>query len=68
MSDMILTMFSKEDPCWTAELLELAGEDISGLDALVSDGSLELSDGIYSLTEDGLASWEIGRASCRERV
>ena len=58
MSDMILTMFSKEDPCWTAELLELAGEDISGLDALVSDGSLELSDGIYSLTKEGLDCWE----------
>ena len=53
MSEMIITMFSEEDPCWTAELLKLAGEDISVLDGLVSEGSLELSDGIYSLTEVG---------------
>ena len=53
MSEMIMTMFSEEDPCWTAELLKLAGEDISGLDGLVSNGFLELSDGIYSLTEAG---------------
>jgi len=53
LSEMIMTMFSEEDPCWTAELLKLAGEDISGLDGLVSNGFLELSDGIYSLTEAG---------------
>lgn len=58
LSEIIITMFSKEDPCWTAELLELAGEDASGLDDLAGDGLLELSGGIYSLTEEGRACFE----------
>lgn len=57
MSETILTMFDEQNPCWTAELLELAGEDASGLDELVTSGSLELSDGIYSLTERGKADF-----------
>ncbi len=32
-----------------------------GLDELVSSGSLELSDGIYSLTERGKTDFEIAR-------
>ena len=58
MSEMIITMFSEQDPCWTAELLELAGEDISGLETLVGEGLLDHSDGIYSLTEDGRNAYE----------
>jgi hypothetical protein len=58
VSEIILTMFDEQNPCWTAELLKLAGEDASGLDELVSSGSLELSDGIYSLTERGKTDFE----------
>ncbi len=61
MSEIILTMFDEQNPCWTAELLELAGEDASGLDELVSSGSLELFDGIYSLTERGKTDFERAR-------
>ena len=59
MSEMIITMFSEEDPCWTAKLLELAGEETAGLEGLVSEGFLELSGGVYSLTEDGRTFVEI---------
>ena len=58
MSEMIITMFSEEDPCWTAKLLELAGEETAGLEGLVSEGFLELSGGVYSLTEDGRKAYE----------
>ena len=61
MSETILTMFDEQNPCWTAELLELAGEDNHGIDDLVSSGSLEFSEGIYSLTESGKAESERSR-------
>ncbi|NLD06046.1 MAG: hypothetical protein GX672_09220 [Synergistaceae bacterium] len=58
MSETILTMFDKQNPCWTEKLLKLAGEDTSGLDGLVSSGTLEFSEGIYSLTEAGKTEFE----------
>lgn len=61
MSETILTMFDEQNPCWTAELLELAGEDAHGIDDLVSSGSLECLEGIYSLTEAGKTEFERSR-------
>ncbi len=58
MSETILTMFDEQNPCWTEELLKLAGEDTSRLDDLISSGFLELSEGIYSLTETGKTEFE----------
>ena len=46
-------MFDEQNPCWTAKLLELAGEDTTALESLVKAELLELSEGIYSLTEAG---------------
>ncbi len=54
MSEAIITRFDKDNPCWTSELLELAGEDIEFLPELVSNGALKFMDGIYSLTESGV--------------
>ncbi len=53
MSEMILTMFDEQNPCWSADMLEYAGEDTSGISDLVSQGLLEVSGGIYSLSEAG---------------
>ena len=61
MSEIILTMFDEQNPCLTAELRELAGEDAAGREELVSSGSLELFDGIYSLTERGKTDFERAR-------
>lgn len=53
MSETIITVFDEQNPCWTAELLELAGEDASALGPLVESGFLELFESVYSLTEAG---------------
>ena len=53
MSETIITMFDEQNPCWTAELLELAGEDAFALGPLVESGFLELFESVYSLTEAG---------------
>lgn len=53
MPETIITMFDEQNPCWTAELLELAGEDTTTLESLVKSELLELSGGVYSLTGAG---------------
>jgi len=55
VSETIISMFDEQNPCWTAELLELAGEDTTALESLVKAELLELSGNIYSLTEAGRA-------------
>ena len=54
MSESIVTRFDSENPCWTKELLELAGEDTEDLPELVRNGTLELRDGIYALSDAGI--------------
>ncbi|MCE5202182.1 MAG: hypothetical protein LLF78_06705 [Synergistaceae bacterium] len=58
MSEAIITRFDSENPCWTAELLELAGEDTEDLPELVRNGTLRLFNGIYSLTEAGISEFD----------
>lgn len=54
----LITRFTEEDPCWTAELLEQAGEDVSHLPALVARNVLSLNNEIYSLTDAGVREFE----------
>lgn len=54
MSEVIIAMFDKENPCWTGELLQFVGEDIEFLPEMVKNGTLKFSAGIYSLTEAGI--------------
>lgn len=57
--DEILTRFTADHPCWTQELLLLAGEDSTrleaGLAALAQNGLLQNAGDVYWLTEAGKA-------------
>lgn len=53
MSESLILRFSKDHPCWTGELLERAGEETTGLDALERRGILQSRGGIYWLSEEG---------------
>ena len=55
MNEAVITRFDSQNPCWTKELLLLAGEDASELSSLNEKGLLFFEDGIYSLTENGVA-------------
>ena len=49
----LLLLFDAENPCWTAELLSLAGEDPTSLVALKRDGLLTSESDVFFLTESG---------------
>lgn len=55
MNEAVITRFDSQNPCWTKELLLLAGEDASELSSFNEKGLLFFEDGIYSLTENGVA-------------
>ena len=59
----VLLLFSESAPCWTKELVSMAGEDGDGLEALCRDGLLDRSGETYFLTEKGAAAF---RAEARE--
>lgn len=54
----IITRFDKDNPCWTAELLQLAGEDPELLPELARRGLLHQSKNIYYLTVAGEEAFE----------
>lgn len=56
--EIIVSRFDDENPCWTKELLELAGEDTEYLPQLAANGTLCFEDGIYSLTDAGREVFE----------
>ena len=58
MCENIITRFDSDNPCWTAELLIRAGEDVGCLQDMVKNGLLEDSNGIYSLTAKGIEIYE----------
>ena len=58
MDENLLIRFTKDHPCWTRELLEQAGENVSDLDNLQKSGLLLCSGGIYSLTAEGSRVFE----------
>lgn len=58
MYETLLTRFSSEHPCWTAELLERAGEETEGLSSLADAGLLRECGGVYALTDAGQAEFE----------
>lgn len=49
----MLLLFSKNQGCWTSDMVRLAGEDPGQLRFLKEKGFLEEHDGIYSLTPAG---------------
>ena len=53
MYDSVITRFTADHPCWTAELLARAGEDAEALPGLEKQGLLERSGGVYTLTGAG---------------
>lgn len=61
MHDSLIARFTRNHPCWTAALLERAGEDPAGLDALEEDGLLARQDDALWLTDRGRV--EFARAS-----
>ncbi len=55
--ESVLLLFDQNHPCWTRELVEKAGEDPHSLDLLHQKGDLKITDNIFSLTSQGIASY-----------
>jgi len=51
--EKVLLLFDRKHPFWTAELIDLAGEDQSALSHLEKEGLLEKKDDGYVLSEAG---------------
>lgn len=49
----VLLLFSKNQGCWTSDMVRLAGEDPSGLIELKGMGFLKERNGVYSLSPKG---------------
>ena len=57
-SESVLLRFDEQHPCWTAAMFGLAGSDASSAESLLRQGSLDIEDGVYFLTEKGIAHFE----------
>lgn len=56
--ESLLFRFDSDNPCWSEDLLKMAGEDVSCLPLLMERGFLSRDDGIYMLTEKGAEFFE----------
>lgn len=56
--ESLLFRFDSDNPCWSEDLLKMAGEDVSCLPLLIERGFLSQDDGIYTLTEKGVEFFE----------
>ena len=52
---MLITLFDSLYPCWTREMLVKEGVDMAALERLVEEGLIVPEDGVYSLSETGVA-------------
>lgn len=56
--DELITLFDRDNPCWTEELADIYGEDPFFLAQLREAGFLSCENGIYTLTEEGAKRFE----------
>lgn len=61
--ESLLFRFDLDNPCWSEDLLKMAGEDVSCMTQLMERGFLSLDGDIYTLTEKGAEFFE---NECRE--
>ncbi|MFR5880241.1 MAG: hypothetical protein ACLUEQ_05240 [Cloacibacillus evryensis] len=54
---MLITLFDSLYPCWTREMLVKEGVDMAALERLVEEGLIVPEDGVYSLSETGVAEF-----------
>lgn len=62
--ESLLFRFDSDNPCWSEDLLKMAGEDISCLPSLIERGFLSRDDDIYALTEKGAQFFESEGREC----
>lgn len=58
MDENLLVRFTRDHPCWTRELLERAGENVSELENLEKNGLLRRVGRVYMLTDTGRKVFE----------
>lgn len=56
--ESLLFRFDSDNPCWSEDLLEMAGENAACLPSLIERGFLSRNGGIYTLTEKGVEFFE----------